>query len=341
MTMMAEVLDLRQFRPAQLESVLAAEAEEWLRELHWDYRSSLDLIRQYIGARVLPGYVLAGGTPAQPRPQGYGFFVYEAQKGLIGDLFVHPASRGGQQAEEQLLLRHMIETLQGTPGLRRIEAQLMPYRPAQLAASFTQRDFRAFRRLFLHLDLRAAPPAGGGDGAARPPQAIESWHSGLTEATAALVQRAYEGHIDSLINDQYRTLAGSLRFLHNVVHYPGCGDFDPGASGLVRGPSGGVDAMLLASRVQADVAHITQVCVAPAARNRGLARRLFRHALDNLRRRGFRAVTLTVTAGNAPALALYQQLGFATLREFDAYVWEPSPGGDGYEARSPGPQSHN
>lgn len=321
MAMMPEVLDLRQFRPAQLDPVLAAEAEEWLRELHWDYRSSLELIRQYIGARVLPGYVLAAGTPSQPRAQGYGFFVYEAQKGLIGDLFVHPASRGGRQAEEQLLLRHMIETLQATPGLRRIEAQLMSYRPRELAASFAERQFRSFRRLFLHLDLRAAPlPAEGASGGAAVP--VERWQSGLSEAAGSLIQRAYEGHIDSQINDQYRTLAGSLRFLHNVVHYPGCGEFDSAASGLVREPGGGLAGMLLASRVQADVAHVTQVCVAPSARNRGLARRLFLHSLANLRRRGFRAVTLTVTAGNLPALALYQQLGFHTLREFDAYVWE-------------------
>ncbi|MGH9534216.1 MAG: GNAT family N-acetyltransferase [Terriglobales bacterium] len=321
--MMAEVLDLRQFRPAQLEPLLAAEAEEWLRELHWDYRSSLALIRQYIGARVLPGYVLAEGTPREPRPRGYGFFVYEAQKGLIGDLFVHPASPGDRQAQERLLLEHMIETLQATPGLRRIEAQLMPYRPPDLAASFAQRSFRAFRRLFLFLDLRA--PSAGGDGAAADGagRAIEPWQPGLAEPAAALIQHAYEGHIDSLINDQYRSQSGSMRFLHNVVNYPGCGEFDAGASGVVRGPAGGVAALLLASRVQADVAHVTQVCVAPSARQRGLARRLFVHALADLRARGFRAVTLTVTAANTSALALYRQLGFTTLREFDAYVWEP------------------
>jgi ribosomal protein S18 acetylase RimI-like enzyme len=317
MAMMAEVLDLRQFRPAQLEPLLAAEAEEWLRELHWDYRTSLDLIRQYIGARVLPGYVLTAGTPREPRAQGYCFFVYEAQKGLIGDLFIHPASRGGQQAEERLLLQHMIETLQATPGLRRIEAQLMSYRPAELAGCFSRRSFQAFRRLFLLLDLRQlAPSAGAADGG------IERWHAGLAEAAAELIQQAYEGHIDSLINDQYRSQAGSMRFLHNVVHFPGCGDFDAASSGVIRAPGGGIAAMLLASRVQADVAHVTQVCVAPGGRQRGLARRLFQHALHNLRSRGFRAVTLTVTAANAPAVALYRQLGFTTLREFDAYVWE-------------------
>ena len=39
------------------------------------------------------------------------------------------------------------------------------------------------------------------------------------------------GHIDASINDQYRSLHGSLRFLHNIVRFPGCGVFDAGHPG--------------------------------------------------------------------------------------------------------------
>ena len=45
-----------------------------------------------------------------------------------------------------------------------------------------------------------------------------------------MIASAYAGHIDSLINDQYRSVAGSLRFLHNIVRFPGCGLFDPASS---------------------------------------------------------------------------------------------------------------
>jgi ribosomal protein S18 acetylase RimI-like enzyme len=34
------------------------------------------------------------------------------------------------------------------------------------------------------------------------------------------------------------------------------------------------------------------------------------------------AATLTVTAGNEDAVALYQRVGFEILRQFSAYVWE-------------------
>lgn len=321
---MAEILDLRQFRPGQLESLLAAECEEWRRDLLWDYAGSLDLIRQYIGARILPGYVLADGTPQRPRPRGYGFFVYETHKGLIGDLFVGPSFRSGQRAEERRILEHMIETLTATPGLHRIEAQLMAFQPEELAPTFASQHFRAYRRLFLHLDLAAgqeAPP---------PRWPLRPWPGTTFESAATLIQESYARHVDSLINDQYRTFGGSLRFLQNVVHYPGCGVFDEAASAVADDVAGGALAgLVLVSRVRQDVAHVTQVCVAPRWRGRGLGRQLFDAVRSNLRQRGFAAITLTVTEANQGALKLYRQLGFTVLRQFDAYVWERGADGRG------------
>lgn len=332
---MAEVLDLRQFRSSQLDELLTAQTEEWRRDLDWDYSSSADLIRQYIEARILPGYVLVDGGPQNPPLHGYGFFIYEAQKGLIGDLYVHPAHRQPARQAERRLLDHMIETLQGTPGVVRIEAQLMAFRPDDLAASFTRADFRAYRRHFLHLDLNPGPgrPAAPADLdpaslplAATLPLAdirLEPWSSLAFEEPARLILQAYRGHVDSLINDQYRHFAGAVRFLNNIAHYPGCGYFDAVSSLLARDrDSGRLEAMVLISRVRPDVAHITQICVAPQRQGRGLGRALLEAALLRLRRQSLRAVTLTVTRDNEPACTLYQRLGFVSRRDFDAYVWE-------------------
>jgi ribosomal protein S18 acetylase RimI-like enzyme len=52
------------------------------------------------------------------------------------------------------------------------------------------------------------------------------------------------------------------------------------------------------------------VYVAPEARGAGLARRLVRHCIDLARELGYEAIVLTVTSHNAPALALYESLGF-------------------------------
>jgi ribosomal protein S18 acetylase RimI-like enzyme len=45
-------------------------------------------------------------------------------------------------------------------------------------------------------------------------------------------------------------------------------------------------------------------------------------AAQNLRRRNFAMLSLTVTEANARAVELYQRLGFKTERVFDAFVWE-------------------
>ncbi len=319
---MADVLDLRQFRAAELEPLLRAEAEEWRRELHWNYSTSLELIRQYLQARILPGYVLIGNE-GRHLPKGYGFFVYESHKALVGAIFAHPRFRSGQREEERALLRPMLATLQATPGLQRIEAQLMPFRPPDLAEVFAAAGFQAFRRLFMHLDLeQAVLPAPS-------TLAVQGWETVGFEEAASLITDAYAGHIDSAVNDQYRSYPGALRFLHNVIHYPGCGSFDALSSCGIRdtattgrsGERSPLLGMLLVSRVKSDVAHITQVCVHPRHRHRALGRALFAYALASLRRAGLRAVTLTVTQSNENAVALYEHLGFKTLREFDAYVW--------------------
>jgi ribosomal protein S18 acetylase RimI-like enzyme len=42
----------------------------------------------------------------------------------------------------------------------------------------------------------------------------------------------------------------------------------------------------------------------------------------NLRDRGFRFISLTVTEANDRAIALYERIGFEATRVFDAFVWE-------------------
>ncbi len=78
--------------------------------------------------------------------------------------------------------------------------------------------------------------------------------------------------------------------------------------------------VLLASTVAPGVAHITQLCIAPELRGKGLGRQLLAHSTDHLRRAGFRAITLTVTEQNAAAVELYRQLGFYTRHRFQAMV---------------------
>src|SRR5208282_3442126 len=140
---------------------------------------------------------------------------------------------------------------------------------------------------------------------------------------AAVITTAYRGHVDSEINDQYRTLSGSLRFLNNIVRFPGCGVFDADSSfAAVHKRTHTLIGLILCSRVRNDVGHVTQVCVLPEYRSRRIGESLMAATAGNLRRRNFSLLSLTVTEANARAVALYRRLNFDTKRIFDAFVWE-------------------
>lgn len=61
-----------------------------------------------------------------------------------------------------------------------------------------------------------------------------------------------------------------------------------------------------------DEAHLLNLTVALSWRQQGYGRQLLSHFLDESRRRACRSAWLEVRSDNAPAIALYQALGFQT-----------------------------
>ena len=319
-----EILDLRHFSAKQLRHLLEQEADLWFRRLRWDYRSSTELLLQYLDSRILPGFVALD----RGRVCGYTFCVYEGHKAVIGDLYAsaeHPAPLDVSHS----LAHHMLETLNGSPDIERIESQLLLFDSGTLTPAFANLNpnrpaFSAFPRLFLERNLtpHTAPPP--------PPVPADLelcvWNASFYQPSAELIQRAYQGHIDSTINDQYRSLAGSLRFLHNVVRFPGCGTFDPQSSWVLRDrKTRALAGVILCSRVAPDVAHVTQLCVAPAYRSRRLGALLLNVCLARIAQHRYVALTLTVTEANIAATKLYAASGFTTRHRFDALVLDKKP----------------
>ena len=308
-----EILDLRHFSSADLRPLLDSEMQVWSKLLSWDYGSSADMILRYVDAKILPGYAAIN----RGQVFGYAFFVYEGSKGVVGDMF---AAAHSQPDLSERLLNHVTETLQNSPGIHRIEAQLLLHDTGSTVAPFVHRGFRRFSRLFMALPLRPTPEfrVPGLRGITLRPWAEQDFQAG-----ANVIMQAYAGHVDSEINDQYRSIAGSLRFLNNIIRFPGCGTFDPASSlTAVHTSSRSIIGMLLCSRVRDDVGHVTQVCVLPEYRGQGLARAMMASCLRSLLERKFAELSLTVTAANHHAIALYERLGFHTRRIFDAFVWE-------------------
>lgn len=314
-----EILDLRHFSAASLRPLLDAESRVWSQRLEWDYRPSANLLLQYLDSRILPGYVAVENG----RISGYVFCVYEEHKAVIGDVFAFVSQQADSSPGliESRLLECLIEMLQNSPGIDRIESQLLLHPHGDLSGVFKAAGFDIHKRLFMRRDL--LPPLPPQFLSVPPGLEMRPWREDDLNAAARLISSAYSGHLDSYINDQYRSVAGSLRFLHNIVRFPGCGYFDAAASRvLARRGTNEFAGVVLCSRVREDVAHITQLCVAKEERGHSLGRLLIEECAANLKAQGFRALTLTVTAENENAVALYRHADFQTTHDFDAMLWE-------------------
>jgi ribosomal protein S18 acetylase RimI-like enzyme len=321
-----EILDLRHFAAPVLRPVLEAESDIWLERLHWDYRASSKLLMQYIDSHMLPGYAaLESGQVT-----GYAFCVYEDSKAVIGDVFALPGpnpetpangSLGLAHEIEETLLKHLLETLLNSPQVTRIESQLLLHPAGRHADSFRRSGFDVFHRLFMVQSLtgRWIRPD------TRLPIGLElrPWREEDLSAAARLISTSYQNHPDSLINDQYHSVHGSLRFLHNIVRYAGCGVFSPVASHVVVDhATRELAALILGSRVSPQSGHITQLCVHPDHRRKGLARMLLSLAGTQFMRQGVSEISLTVTEANCDAIELYQSEGYENRHTFDAAVWQ-------------------
>jgi ribosomal protein S18 acetylase RimI-like enzyme len=308
-----EIVDLRQYPSRALEPLFQQETRRWRDELHWDYRPSIELIRKFIDSRALGGYVVTEAG----RAAGYGFYVLEEYKGLIGGLFV--SSDFPQEPVTRKLISEMVTALHATPRLVRVEAQLMPF-GTELDPGFLSQFFRLHTRQFMFLPLEEARLKSRALSAGL---VLEPWTDRSFDAAARLIQLAYANHVDGDINDQYRSESGAMKFLRNIILLPGCGQFLPEASFLARPASGEPPVgMVLTSTVAEGVAHTTQVCVMPGYQGHGVGRSMMESSIQALHRRKYQALSLTVTSANAQAVELYEHLGFRTIKKFAAGVWQ-------------------
>src|SRR5713101_3482694 len=310
-----ELVDLRKLSSIHLESLLEQETHEWDKVLDWDFKKSADLVRRFLDLRALNGCALIDEKQAV----GYSYFVLEEHKGLIGDLYVIPSHRSIET--ENQLLYGALEGLVTGSQVNRIEAQLMMILPDPDRALPGAEFLSTYERNFMLLDFGAAQPLP--DKPARRRVHIEKWSDHHHDTAAQLIASAYTGHIDSRINDQYRSAAGARRFLYNIVQYPGCGSFFRPASYVAFDlDRGWLCGLSLTSLVGPEAGHITQICVAPEVRGSGVGYELLRRSLMTLEEHGCRKVSLTVTAANREAVELYERMSFSTIRRFSAYVWE-------------------
>jgi ribosomal protein S18 acetylase RimI-like enzyme len=308
-----EIVDLRRLAARDLEGLLEEETAAWHEELEWDFTKSADLVQRFVDLRALSGSALLEDGEVI----GYIYYVVEEHKGLIGDLYVRRAFRGVEP--ENRLLESALDPLLSGSEVGRVECQLMMLHPAADRALPRAAQVSAFERLFMRIDLREAVLQ---ESRLRHPIFIERWSDHYQDAGAQLIAAAYRGHVDSQINDQYRSAASARRFLYNIVQYPGCGVFyRPASYAAFDAATGRLCGISLASVVAPECGHIAQICVSPEVQGTGVGYQLLRQSLTTLRDAQCRSASLTVTAANSGAVSLYERVGFSTLRRFAAHVW--------------------
>lgn len=309
-----EVVELSQLNPTDLDPLLSEEIEVWRERFAWDFRPAADVLRRFVRMHSLLGYALRVG----PDVVGYAYFVCEGRKGLIGDFYLRDSHSGPDY--EMPLLQSVVAGLMRTSGIKRVESQLMLLRNRNtqlpLGELLSRHD-----RFFMEVPGNAVQQLAPANIGAK--IRFVPWADRHHEEVAHLLAAAYKGHVDSEINDQYRSIPGARHFLTNIVKYPGCGDFAPASSVLaIDSRTGRVCGACLTSMVGPNSGHVTQLCILPALRGIHLGYELLRLGLAHLEQAGATSVSLTVTASNQQAIRLYESVGFRAVSSFPALVWE-------------------
>lgn len=136
---------------------------------------------------------------------------------------------------------------------------------------------------------------------------------------AALLTRAYEGYEVPMHVD-----AGALVFMQEAF------DLVLERSLVARSEGRAVGVAMLG--VRGDRGWVGGMGVASEARRHGAGEQLMRALLASAREAGVRRVQLEVLERNDSARALYEKLGFRTLRKLEVYAWEQLPPADGARA---------
>lgn len=310
-----QIIDLRHLSGLDLDPLLIDETVEWDLALDRDFSKSADLVRKLCGARRLGGVALLD----RGEVAGYGYIGREDNKGLIGDVYVRPAWRSGNA--EAVLLRALFDALIRVSSVRRIESQLMLVEAPAAQALQRERLVRLFERFLMTRD--ADTPLPPTVAPAVPEFCIEPWGDHHRSAAASVISKAYTGHIDSQMSDRYRTLAGVNRYLQDLVQVSGSATFHGPASCVAFDrTTGSAAGISLVSFVAHEVAHIAELCVVPHAARTGLGYQLLRQSTESLQSAGAKRISVTVTADDEEAVALYTRCGFRETRRFFGYVWE-------------------
>jgi ribosomal protein S18 acetylase RimI-like enzyme len=298
-----------------LERLFDEQCEEWLALLGWDYSGPSRLIRDVVRERDLSGFVALSGTTTV----GFAFYVIESNRCSIGDIYV--AKNWRTVGVDRQLAEALLEKLDSTPRLRRIESQSVSIENHEIYTAFESYGFKRFERHYMIIqasDWQAS--AGLPESKSSANIFLRPWDDEDFARAAKVIQESYVGKLDSLINNQYCTEDGCADLVAILTEHIWCGNFLRHVTRVALDQTTSKMAgVLIASRISPKIGHISQISVRPSYQGLGIGRQMIQSALTEFFDLGFQQVSLAVTRENANAYHLYEACGFRTVHSFPVF----------------------
>jgi len=295
--------------------LLDEEDRMWSKDLCWNFGPTRQRLENALREGTLRGLVARD----EVGPCAYATYAVDEDQGVLGSCFAAERARGlGYEAR---LARQVLDRLVAHRP-RVIDSQTLFSSDRELMEPFTARGFQSVARLFMSVEQSAwvAPrPEAPFELRTRPT------HRTDLRAVSHLIYEAHHETRNLDASSSFDTLHCCERVLRQIVLDEVCGPFDSMGSRRVEAGGRAVAVSLLTWPLQG-VAHVSEVATAPSHRRLGLARRCLTESLRDAFERGrARCATLSVTASNRAAIALYESLGFKTRVRYGSHVLREVP----------------
>jgi GNAT superfamily N-acetyltransferase len=274
--------------------LIAAEARAWLDVLHWDVSEAWQVIEPARLAGQVPGFLVEDDEAT------IGWTAYLQHRQSLQVMALVSTRRDATQA--------LVDAILASPEAGRTDVAIVCVRDAAVGLSdvLGSRGFQVEAYRYMSLALA---------GLGAPAPVFPAWQD-HDDAAADLCARAYGGASGVRAFAPNGTQAEWREYIGQLRKGPGCGWFAPDLSFVAPGPTpGALDGAIMMTDLGPGTAHLAQVAVDPSARRRGLGRQLVCHALGRAATM-FERATLLVSGGNAPAVTLYESMGFEEVATF-------------------------
>ncbi len=290
--------------------LLDEEAEMWAANLKWSFAPSRARLETALRENTVNGFV----TLDERGPCAYATYSTHDGHGVVGSFFAAARSRA-RGLEDLLVARVLDRLLADPPGV--VDCQTLFSSNPSLHEPFAARGFESAARVYMTLDraawLAAAVPIP------RNPRSKPVHRTDL-RSLARLIFDAHETARENDASSSFDTLDSCARILRQIMLDEVCGPFDSMGSRRIESEGRALAACLLTWPMH-EVAHVSEVATAPLSRRTGLARQCLTESLRSaFERQGANLATLSVTASNQAALALYESVGFISRIPYHSHV---------------------